>query len=134
MYKFLLMFLIPSLLKADVVSNMTQEDMWDTANFVGVVSIMKAEYIPNYGYTFEAIVESTLKGNSADIVIIQAPTLHGSVPNHVGDMYLVYLNKSTSESATLIVQLASVVKLFRYPLKDKEMIDLATLTRTLNFI
>ncbi len=124
MYKFFLFsILFPSLLKADVVGNMTTEEILAAANFVGVVSIMKGEFIPNYGYAFEAKVETSLKGNSANTIIIQAPTLHGKTPNHVGEMYLVYLHQSSSENTELMIQPASVVKISRFPLKDKELMQ-----------
>jgi len=68
---------------------MTDDELWDSSDYVGVVTIVKGQYVVSKGYILESKVEMTLKGSPVEKLTINAPFPQPDVPNHLGEMYLV---------------------------------------------
>jgi len=106
------------------LDTMTDEEMWEASDFVGVISVHEVEHIKlvdgmeRNGYIIEGEVESTLKGEAPLRLTIRANFPQAEIPKEIGEMYLVHLKLQENGDYLLFSERGAAALVYRAELSQ----------------
>ena len=103
--------------------SLTVDELWDKAEFVGIVTVEQGSYIESAGYALKGKVDLPLKGDPLETIEIDALYPLVEAPNELGQKYLLYLELNKEGRLVLISHRASVIKMFRSDPQDREGLE-----------
>ncbi|WP_144079752.1 hypothetical protein [Haliea salexigens] len=109
--------------KTPDLNRLTDEQLWDSSDFIGIVTVASGKYFANKGYELSGDVKAILKGNGKKYVHFKNMFPSMNTANILGSTYLVYLREDADNSYFVPSENFAIVELVERNIEDENAIN-----------